>query len=181
MILDGLNCFSSISAGDSPTAMTDNASTNSIDQGVKGLAGFRGEGGAYVAPFLIVKVSHDTAFTTGSAATIQIALQDAANTSATDETPYWTGAADILVGNVFTAAQAAADVILLANRIPTNHRRHLRLVYRIGTGTMTAGALIGFLTLDKDVIDQAMRHTTFAAFSQAGQISEAVANGVLDS
>ena len=46
---------------------------------------------------------------------------------------------------------------------------------------MTAGAAIAFLTLDKDVIDQSLRHTTFSAFSQTGQISEAVANGVLDS
>ena len=65
MILDGQNCFSSISVGDSPTAMTDNASTNTISQSVNGLPIFRGEGGAYVAPFVIVKVSHDTPFTTG--------------------------------------------------------------------------------------------------------------------
>ena len=179
MILDGLNCFTSLSAGDSPTAMTDTASTNQIDQCVKGLPVFRGEGGAYVAPFVIVKVSHDTPFTTGSGATIQAVLQDAKETSATDESP--TGWADILVGNVFTAANAAADVILLAERIPSKCRRFLRIAFRIGTGTMTAGAAIAFLTLDKDVIDQSLRHTTFAAFSQTGQIQEAVSNSVLDS
>lgn len=179
MILDGQNCFSSISAGDSPTAMTDNASTNTISQSVNGLPVFRGEGGAYVAPFVIAKVSHDTPFTTGSSATIQAVLQDAKETSSTNDTP--TDWQDILVGNVFTAAQASADVILLADRIPTSARKFLRIVWRIGTGTMTAGAAIAFLTLDKEVVDQALRHTTFAAFSQAGQVSEAVANGVLDS
>ena len=179
MILDGLNCFTSLSAGDSPTAMTDTASTNQIDQCVKGLPVFRGEGGAYVAPFVIVKVSHDTPFTTGSAATIQAVLQDAKETSATDETP--TDWADVLVGNVFAAAAAAADVILLAERIPVKLRRFIRVAFRIGTGTMTAGAAIAFLTLDKDVIDQSLRHTTFAAFSQTGQIQEAVSNSVLDS
>ena len=179
MILDGQNCFTAIATGDSPTAMTDNASTSWISQSVNGLPGFRGEGGAYVAPFVIVKVSHDTPFTTGSAATIQAVLQDAKPTSVTSDTP--TDWADVLVGNVFTAAQAAADVILLAERIPTKLRKFIRIVFRIGTGTMTAGAAIAFLTLDKDVIDQSLRHTTFSAFSQTGQISEAVANGVLDS
>ena len=179
MLLDGQNCFTAIATGDSPTAMTDNASSNQIDQGVYGLPGFRGEGGAYVAPFVIVKVSHDTPFTTSSGATIQAVLQDAAETSLTDATPGTY--ADILVGNVFTAAQAAADVLLLAARIPTACRKYLRVVFRIGTGTMTGGAAIAFLTLDKDVIDQAMRSTTFSTFVQTGQITEAVANGVLDS
>ena len=179
MILDGQNCFTAIATGDSPTAMTDTASTNVISQSVNGLPIFRGEGGAYVAPFVIVKVSHDTPFTTGSSATIQAVLQDAKETSSTSDTP--TDWQDVLVGNVFTAANAAADVILLAERIPVKLRKFLRVVYRIGTGTMTAGAAIAFLTLDKDVIDQSLRNTTSSAFSQAGQTSEAVSNGVLDS
>ena len=179
MILDGQNTFSAIATGDLPTAMTDNASTNVISQSVNGLPQFRGEGGAYVAPFVYVKVADGAGFTTGSAATIQVVLQDAAETSSSDDTPGTY--ADILVGNVFTAAQAASDVILLAARIPTNARKFLRLVYRIGTGTMTAGTVIGFLTLDKDVIDQALRSTVYAAFSQSGQIAESVSNSVLDS
>jgi len=169
MILDGQNCFSAIATGDSPTDVADNECNNMIDQGVNGLSGFRGEGGAYVAPWVIVRVS--TPFTT-TGGYITAVLQDSA-----DGTTDWT---DILNGPTLAGAQVAGYP-LLAARIPPTARRYLQVVYRISTAVLAAGSVTAFLTLDKDVIDQALRHTTFVQFSQSGQISEAVANGVLGS
>jgi hypothetical protein len=170
MFLDGQNTFSAVTTGDAFTAETDNASANYIDQGVSGLA-FRGEGGAYVAPWLIAKVTSAAAF--GGSGTIQIVLQDAVATSATNATP--TGWADIALGPVI-AAGAAANALLCLMRIPPTARRFLRVVYRVGTAVVSGGSVLAFLTLDADIVDQALRDTTYAAFVQAGQIKEDAAS-----
>lgn len=175
MILDGQNTFSALSTGDSPTTQTDNASANYIDQCVSGLPAFRGEGGAYVAPLIVVMCA--AAFTSAASGTIQAVLQDAVCTSTTNSTP--TGWADIMTGSVFaTNALPAAGQPLLVGRVPYTARRFLRVVYRVGTGALNGGTAIAFLTLDTDVVDQALRNTTFAQFTQSGQVSEAVTNSV---
>ena len=87
MFLDGQNTFSAVTTGDAFTAQTDNVSANYIDQGVSGLA-FRGEGGAYVAPWLIAKVR-----------VLREALEEIAQRTTDDE----------LIGALARAALASLD------------------------------------------------------------------------
>lgn len=179
MILDAQNTFSNLASGDAPTAVADNASAYYIDQMQAGLNFSAPGGGAYVAPFLIVQVR--TAFTSGGSATIIAVLQDAPEPSLTS-TPTgpvtWT---DRLLGPTFTVGGASAPSVntyLFAGRILPSMARYIRVVYRIGVAVMTAGVAQAFLTLDQDVVDIAMRTAT-GTVSQSGQISEAVAQGIL--
>ena len=73
-IMDGQNTFSTLATGDLPRTQADVACASTIDQGPKGLL-FRGEGGAFIAPYLVSQVV--VAFTSGSsAAYVQAVLQD---------------------------------------------------------------------------------------------------------
>ena len=179
MILDAQNTLSNLANGDSPTAIADNASTYYIDQQVAGLNFFAPGGGAYVAPWLIVQVR--TAFTSAGAATIVAVLQDAPEPSLT-LTPTgpvtWT---DRLLGPTFTVGGAVAPTInsyLFAARLLPSLNRYIRVVYRIGAFVMTAGTAQSFLVLDQDVVDISMREAS-SYVTQAGQISEAVAQSIL--
>lgn len=176
MILDAQGCFSNLASGDSPTAVQDNPSANYIDQMPGGLNFSAPGGGAYVAPWLVVQVR--VAFATSASGTIIAVLQDAPepSTSMVPTGPVtWT---DRIVGASFSAAQAAANAYLLVARLDPSMARYLRVVYRIGTGVMTAGTVQSFLTLDREVVDIALRTAT-ATVSQSGQISEAVVQGIL--
>lgn len=167
MILDGLNSFSLLATGDLPTANGDTASGNVIDQGS---AFGPKQGGAYVAPFLVAKAF--AGFTTGSAATLQIVLQDSPdNITFTDRA----------LGPVLAVAACGINAILATFRIPASLQRYLRLAYRIGTGTMTAGAVQAFLTLDTDVIDLTQRKDGVYVSAPTGALDESVANGVAGS
>lgn len=167
MILDGQLVFSSLANGDAPTAVADNASANVVDQLVNGLS-FSGVGGAYIAPWVIARVSTAFAGTTG---TVQAVLQDS------PDNVTWT---DQLLGAATTVANATKGAILLAARIPPSLNRYLRVIYRIATAVMTAGIAHAFLVLDEDVIDLQMRKAS-TTVTQTGQINEAVTNSVLDS
>lgn len=175
MILDAQGCFSDLALGDSPTAIADNVSANYIDQMPGGINFSAPGGGAYVAPFVIVQVR--TAFA-GSSGTIIAVVQDAPEPSTTmvpTGPVTWT---DRIVGASFTVAQAAANAYLLSARLLPSMARYIRVVYRIGTAVMTAGTVHSFITLDQEVVDIALRQAT-ASLTQAGQISEAVSQGIL--
>jgi hypothetical protein len=175
-ILDGQNTFSTLATGDLPRTQADVACASTIDQGPKGLT-FRSEGGAYVAPWLVSRVV--VAATSGSsAAYIQLVLQDDVD-DGTGGTPAGTWA-DIAAGAPMIVTALTVGVALAAFRIPSNARRHLRVVYRITVEAVTAGTFITFLTNDHDIIDESMRQVA-AYVSQSGQNSMAVANGVLNS
>lgn len=169
MILDGQNTFSNLASGDAPTLVGDTPAANDIDQMAGGGAIGSRSGGAYVAPWVIVRTS--TAATSGGAATVQAVLQDSPDDATfTDE----------VLGPIQPVASLTQGAILLAQRILPSMQRYLRVVYRIATAALTAGVFTAFLTLDQDIIDLSMREFN-AIVVQAGQLSEAVSNGVLDS
>ena len=172
MDLDAQNTFSALSTGDVLSAATvtvDLPSTNVIDQGPAGLLVFRGEGGAHIAPYLLVQMA--AAFT-GAGDTIQAVLQDSADGNSF---------ADVAVGTVLTPAQAQQYMYLAAFRIPQRLRRYLRVVYRTTGSSQPGGTVIAFLALVLDQVDIALRSAPPVAFVQAGQVSEAVGNGILAS
>ncbi len=179
MILDAQATLSNLANGDSPTATGDNASAYYYDQMQGGLNFSAPGGGAYVAPWMIVQAR--AAFTSGGSATIQVVLQDAPEPSTT-MTPTgpatWT---DRVLGPVFTVGGSPAPSInayLFVNRIPPSLARYIRVVYRIGTAVMTAGTVQSFFTLDTEVVDIALREAA-SYVTQSGQLSEAVAQGIL--
>ena len=175
MYLDGQNTFSAVTTGDAPGNIGTNASSNYIDQGVSGLP-FRGEGGAYVAPWLIAKVCSGAILAAAGAGTLAIVLQDAVATSPTDATP--TGWATIMTGPTIVTSTTTpiANAVLCAMRIPATARRFLRVGYVVGANNINSGYVMAFLTLDAEIVDQALRDTTYAAFVQAGQIKEDAAS-----
>ncbi len=175
MILDAQNYFSDLAVGDSPTAIADNASAYYIDQMPGGINFSAPGGGAYVAPWVVIQVR--TAFA-GTSGTLIAVVQDAPEPSTTmvpTGPVTWT---DRIVGPSFTVAQASVNAYLLTARLLPSMARYIRVVYRIGTAVMTAGTVQSFLTLDTEVVDIALRQAS-AYVTQSGQISEAVAQGIL--
>lgn len=145
MMLDASLQFSSAQAVTSTAASTnivDLTVVNGVDLGI-GLIPLR------------FAIYCTTAFTTGSAATLQVQVQGAPD-SAGSPGSYTT----------ITETDALAVSVLVINaKIPIDltHRatgmavyRFLRLNYVIGTGTMTAGSLTSYLTIDRqdNPIDQ---------------------------
>lgn len=128
------------SAAQAPTAVGDTASTNVYDSGGANGQGDCGLTGENLWVNTIVK----TAFTTGAGGTIAAVLQDSADNATF---------ADVLVGTVFTAAQAVAGKLLLQVQPPPGMRRYWRIAYRIATGVMTAGAVDAYAsnTIQKNV------------------------------
>ena len=175
-IMDGQNTFSTLATGDLPRTQADVACASTIDQGPKGLL-FRGEGGAFIAPYLVSQVV--VAFNSGSsAAYVQAVLQDDVD-DGTGGTPAGTWA-DVQAGPAVIVTALTVGTLLAKFRIATGLRRHLRVVYRITVEAVTAGTLNTFLTMDPDIVDGSIRQPA-AYLDQTGQISEAVGNGVLKS
>ena len=110
------------------------------------------------------------AFTTSSSATITIVLQDSADNSSF---------ADVAVGSLFSAANASINTVLYLARIPASLRRYIRVVYRIGTGTMTAGTVQAMLMKDTDIVDLIMRQGSGYITMPAGAMDASVNQGVL--
>jgi hypothetical protein len=168
MIQDGLNIFSNLASGDAPTAIADNASGSVIDQQVS--SGLFTEGGsAEKGLWCIVRAI--TAFTTSASGTIQAVLQDSA-----DNVTF----ADVLLGTSVAAATAVQGYDLLNARLPFTPklRRYIRVVYRIGTGVMTAGACVAFLTPDEDASDLSQRKATGVVSKPSGASDMSVGNGI---
>lgn len=121
------------SAAQAVTANGDTASTNVYDSG-----GANGQGDAgQTGENLWVNVVVNTTATTGSAATVQAVLQDSA-----DNVTF----ADVLAGAVNAIGAVVAGAVLLQLQPPPGMRRYWRVVYRIGTGTLTAGKFDAYVS-----------------------------------
>lgn len=180
MILDGQNIFSKIDDGDVITVVGatvgDHPSTNVIDGGVKGDSlSAVARGGAYVNPFLIVRVT--TAFTTTTTTgTLQIVLQESVDEA-------FTSPVDLVASPVYAIGDLVDNAVLLAVRMPQLKKRYLRVVYRVGGETLTAGACQAFLTMDADQIDLFMRSVATTVAYPTGALNQSMpasVTGVLD-
>ena len=89
-----------------------------------------GEGGK-----LWLNVVVGTAFATSSSATLAVALQDSADDSS------YAAASPTCSTPATAAATLTAGKVIISTPLPTSLRRYVKLVYTIGTGTMTAGAI----------------------------------------
>lgn len=180
MILDGKNSFSALDVGDVITTVGatvgDHGSTYAIDGGVNG-ASFSAvaNGGAYLNPFLVVRVT--TAFTTTTTTgTLQIVLQESS-----DNVTY----TDLLVSPVYNVdnGDLPDNAVLLVVRMPQIKKRYIRVAYRVAGETLTAGACQAFLTLDADQIDLFMRTATGTVSAPTGALDHSMpasVTGILD-
>jgi len=123
----------SFSAAQAVTANGDTPSTNSYDSG-----GFPAQGDAgQTSESLWVNVFCSTTATTGSGATVQAVLQDSADGSTF---------ADVVASQAFAIGSVVAGATLLQLQPPPAMRRYWRVVYRIGTGTLTAGKFDAYVS-----------------------------------
>ncbi len=182
MILDGQNIFSKLDTGDVITVVGatvgDHASTNVIDGGVKG-GSFStvANGGAYINPFLVARVT--TAFTTTTTTgTLQVVLQESLDEA-------FSSPVDLVVSPVYSvnAGDLADNRALMAVRMPQLKKRYLRVVYRVAGETLTAGACQAFLTMDAPQVDLQLRSDTATVTVPSGALDQSMpasATGVLD-
>jgi len=128
MILDSQEVFS---AAQAVTAVGDTASTNQLDTLSTADDGIGEDISLYV------KVN--TAFTSGGAATMQVVLQASA-----DNATY----TDKYLSPVYALAALTVGQVLVNAVIPIGPQtapRYLRVAYRVGTTTFTAGSMDAFL------------------------------------
>lgn len=130
MILDTQETFSA--AQSVAAAAGDIVSTNVYDTGAAADSG-AGE------PFYIY-AKLNAAVTSGGAATLQVVLQDSADNATFADVQTLTPA--------LALAALTANKELCRARIPVGIRRYLRLVYRIGTATTTAGTASAYIVMD---------------------------------
>jgi hypothetical protein len=166
MILDGLLCFSAVPPGDLPTAQASNNSSNVIDlhlSGIPVLANLQGarDMGIGDDPALKLLVQVTATFTSGGAATLQIALQGATDNGSGAPNAYstwWTSP-------TYALATLVAGARLLDMDMPRPPAgiavpRFLRLQWIIGTTTMTGGSVFGAIVIDRH--DQMYQSTSNA-------------------
>lgn len=121
------------SSGQTPTAVGDTASTNTYNTG-----GANGQGDAgQTGENLWFNVTCSTAAASGGAATVQAVVQDSADNSTF---------ADVVAGPVFAVANVTAGSVLLQLQPPPGMREYWRIVYRIGTSALTAGAFDAYVS-----------------------------------
>lgn len=83
-----------------------------------------------------------TAVTSGGAATVQPVLQTA------DDVGFSTNLTEFPLRGALALAALTANTPIYIGRLPVGLRRFLRIVYRIGTATTTAGTASAHLVLD---------------------------------
>lgn len=136
MILDNQATYA---AAQAVTATGDTPSTNSYDHGPGNAGVGLAHGGG--ALWLIAKTV--AAVTSGGAATVQAVLQDSA-----DNTTF----ADVMTLNAPAAIAAlGANKAIAISRFPAVLRRYTRVVWRVGTATLTAGSFSAFVVMDTDL------------------------------
>ena len=113
------------------------ASTNVIDTGVAD----SNQGGSGHAWF-VCEVS--TAFTSGGAGTMKIALEDSATAGGTYAT--------LLESEVLGSAALTAGTKLMQVSLPAEHKRALRVLYTVAGATMTAGKVNAYVTYDAPTV-----------------------------
>ncbi len=139
MLIDSQLLFSA-AAGDSPTAQTDNVSTNIYDTGAAADAG--------IGEHLGWKVQVTAAVTSAGAPTVTFVLQTATDAA-------FTVPIDAMVSGSFLKAALPINAQPVNMRIPVGAlKRYLRVVYRIGVTTLTAGTFQTFLTKNEEDAQQ---------------------------
>lgn len=91
-----------------------------------------------------IQVQLAAAVTSGGAATVQVVLQCDDNTS-------FSSAKEYPLTSALALASLTANRILYQGRLPYGLERYIRVVYRIGTATTTAGTVNTFLAKDLQV------------------------------
>ena len=138
--------------GNAPSALTFGSATVFGDD--IGL----GDGVAY--PYLVITVP--TAFTTSSSATLQFSLQAGVDNGSNAVSTWYT----IWQSPAYTAAQLPANSATIVpvppRAIPQGLPRFYRVYYTLAVGTMTAGTVTSFLTINPSSIVGA--YTTFGAY-----------------
>lgn len=125
-----------LAAAQTPTAIGDTPSTNVYDTG--SAAGNAQESeAALTGENLWVNVICNTVPTSGGGATIQAVLQDAPDNAT------WT---DRLLGAVNAYAAVTKGLPLLQAQSPVGTQRYWRIVFRIGTAVLTAGAFDAYIS-----------------------------------
>ena len=138
MIQDAKLIFSD---GQAETTQTAHDSDNIVNLGVgtdelgNAEGAQAGEGGK-----LWLNVRVGTAFATGSSATLAVALQDSADNSS------YAAVSPTLGVAATAAASLTAGKVLIREPLPANVAQYLKLVYTIGTGTMTAGTIDAWIS-----------------------------------
>lgn len=94
--------------------------------------------GAGTPKWLVVSVN--TAFTTSASGTLTVALQDCATVGGSYAT--------VIAGETHAVTALVKGFKILCVPLPAEHARFLKLVYTIGTGAMTAGAIDAYITTD---------------------------------
>lgn len=114
------------------TAIGDTSSTNIYDNGAVN------PGDLALTSAFFVNVLCTTTCTSAGAATVTPVLQDSADGST------WS---DALVGPAFALASLTAGAVIMQAQPPAGLRRYLRVIYRVGTATLTAGAFNAWISL----------------------------------
>lgn len=157
MIIDGNTSFSTSAT---PDALAQTVGTyysnNVLDLGLTGLPTSASGGGARDVgvgddPALKLVVNIGTAFASGGAATLQIALQGAPDNGSGSPGSYTT----MLQSQAYALSALTAGARLLDVDVPRPPAgmalpRFLRLAYIIGGATTTAGTCISNIVLDRD-------------------------------
>lgn len=178
MILDAFLAFSNTTlnasgtpTGDSPTAQTANNSTNVIDLHMAGIPVLAsGQGARDIGigddPALKLLVQVTTTFTSGGSATMQINLQGSTDNGSGAPLAFNTW----WQSPVYALATLVAGARLLDMDMPRPPAgiavpRFLRLQWAIGTTTMTAGTIQGYIVLDRmDQMYQGTANSTMGGY-----------------
>lgn len=129
MILDTQELLSS--AQSIAAAAGDVVSTNYYDTGAAADVGIGEE--------LFLQIATVAAVTSGGAATVQFVLQ-------TDDNSSFSSPREFPLTGAVALAALTANTVQYRGRLPVGLERYLRVVYRIGTATTTAGTATAFFT-----------------------------------
>ena len=125
--------YTKLAVAQTVTATGDTASTNVYDTGSANSSDIG------LCEELWLQAAVATTVTSGGSATVQAVLQHSTDNST------WN---DAVAGPVFALASLVAGTNLLQVAPPLGLNRYLRVVWRVGTAALTAGAFTAFISLD---------------------------------
>jgi len=118
----------------------DTVSTNVYDsQGVTTFPAQNIDAGVGEEVYLNVRIG--TAVTTAASGTLQLVLQ-------VDDNVAFSSPKEFVLTGALAVAVLTANTFIYQGRIPVGMERFWRVVYRVGTGALTAGTVDAFLTKD---------------------------------
>jgi hypothetical protein len=127
-----LDTYTKLATAQAVTATGDTASTNVYD------AGSAAASDIGTADHLYLNVNCDTAATSSGAATLTPVLQHSDDNSTF---------ADALVGPTIALSGLTAGASLWKAKFPLGLKRYTRVVFRVGTAALTAGAFSAFYSM----------------------------------